>query len=201
MGRLSPFRRPGRRRNWSRARAYGVADAGRSGNLRGLRRGLLRWLVNLRPFFLGGVLLSIWPAVDPALIEPPAFLSTDPERITERFTRCGPGRAHACVIDGDTIKIGPRKIRIIGIDAPETHPARCPEEARAGEAATAELQRLLNQGPFTMTGRIDDSHDRFGRDLRAISRARADGTTQSIAEDLRAGGFVHRYLGYKTGWC
>ena len=99
------------------------------------------------------------------------------------------------------IKIGPRKIRIIGIDAPETHPARCPEEARAGEAATAELQRLLNQGPFTMTGRIDDSHDRFGRDLRAIGRARADGTMQSIAEDLRAGGFVHRYLGYKTGWC
>ena len=202
MGRLSPFRRPGRRRRgWSQAGAYGVAEGRRSASPRGLGRGLLRWLVNLRPFFLGGVLLSIWPAVDPALVEPPSFLSTDPERVAEQFSRCGRGRAHACVIDGDTIKIGPRKIRIIGIDAPETHPARCPAEARAGEAATAELQRLLNQGPFTMTGRIGDGHDRYGRDLRAISRARADGTTQSIAEDLRAGGYVRRYLGYKTGWC
>ena len=161
MGRLSPFRRSGRRRNWSRAGAYGAVGAGRSASPRGLGRGLLRWLVNLRPFFLGGVLLSIWPAVDPALIEPPGFLSTEPERVAEPFSRCGPGRAHACVIDGDTIKIGPRKIRIIGIDAPETHPARCPEEARAGEAATAELQRLLNQGPYTMTGRIGDGHDRY----------------------------------------
>ena len=67
--------------------------------------------------------------MDPALVEPPAFLSTEPERISERFTRCGPGRGHACVVDGDTIKLGERKVRIIGIDAPEVHGA-CPEETR-----------------------------------------------------------------------
>ena len=158
-----------------------------------------------RPLVLATVLGALWPTLDPALIEPPAFLSTNPERVDARFTRCGPGRgavySWACVIDGDTFKIGQRKVRIVGIDAPETHPANCAEEAQAGEAATVELMRLLNQGPFTMTGRIDDMRDRYGRDLRVITRQRADGSSQSIAEDMRASGLAHRYLGHKTSWC
>lgn len=151
---------------------------------------------------LGVVALLIWPTVDPALIEPPAFLSSAPERIDEHFTRCGLGRGLACVIDGDTIKLGSRKVRIIGIDAPETHPSNCAEEARLGEAATAKLQTLLNQGPFEMVGRSFNDRDRYGRGLRALSRVRSDGGTQSIAEDMRASGLAHRYLGgYKSGWC
>ena len=147
------------------------------------------------------LLAGLWPTLDPALVEPPAFLSAGPERVALRFTRCGRGRGHACVIDGDTFKLGQRKIRIVGIDAPETHPANCPEEARLGEAATVELMRLLNQGPFTMTGRIDDMQDRYGRDLRVVTRARGDGTTQSIAADMRDSGLAHRYLGSKSSWC
>src|SRR4030095_13430641 len=108
----------------------------------------------LKVVILGAILITIWPAMDPALVEPPGFLSTDPERVNERFTRCGRGRGHACVIDGDTIKLGDRKIRIIGIDTPEVD-AQCPEEARLAEKAAAELKRLLNQGPFRMSGRID----------------------------------------------
>ena len=57
------------------------------------------------------------------LVDPPGFLSSEPEQISAHFTRCGPGRGNACVVDGDTFKLGKRKIRIIGIDAPETHPA------------------------------------------------------------------------------
>ena len=105
------------------------------------------------------------------------------------------------MVDGDTFKLGKRKIRIVGIDAPETHPANCPEEAKAGEAATVELMRLLNQGPFVMTGRIDDMTDRYGRELRVISRTKTDGSSQSIAEDMRVSGLAHRYLGRKTSWC
>ena len=105
------------------------------------------------------------------------------------------------MIDGDTIKLGTRKIRIIGIDTAEVD-ACCPEEAAMAEAATAELQRLLNQGPFEMVGRIGDQQDRYGRDLRAIRRVRPDGTEQSIAEDMRASGLARRYLGgFKSGWC
>ena len=166
------------------------------------RRSSIRRLgFGARPFILGAILLAIWPAADPALVEPIGFLASKPEQVDQRFTRCGRRRGQACVIDGDTFKLGDRKVRIIGIDTPETHPARCAEEARLGEAATAKLQDLLNQGPFEMTGRFDGMQDRYGRDLRALSRRRPDGTIQSIAADMRESGLARRYVGYKPGWC
>jgi len=169
--------------------------------LRGVARETVAWLGKLRPFILGAILLSLWPLADPALVEPPRFLSTDPEQVNEHFTRCGLGRGHACVIDGDTFKLGTRKIRIIGIDTAEVD-ARCPEEAVLAEKATVELQRLLNQGRFRMTGRIGGQKDQYGRDLRALTRIRPDGTEQSIAEDMRASGLARRYLGgFRSGWC
>ena len=200
MGDLVPFKR--RRKRWTRPEDYGqVLPARRWQGLtrwQSFRRGLIAW----RPWLLLAVLLGLWFTLDPALVEPPAFLSSDPETISSSFIRCGLGRGANCVVDGDTLKLGERKIRIIGVDAPETHPSRCAEEARLGEAATAELQRLLNQGPFTMTGRIDDLQDFYGRDLRAITRLRPDGPTQSIAQDLMASGTVRRYLGgLRGGWC
>src|SRR4029078_11903691 len=134
--------------------------------LRGVARETGQWLGHPRPFILGGIFVSIWAGMDPALGEATRFLSTDPERVSEHFTRCGPGRGHACVIDGDTFKLGDRSVRIIGIDTPETHPSRCAEEGRLGEAATAKLQGLLNQGPFQMSAPIYGTKDRYGRDLR-----------------------------------
>jgi micrococcal nuclease len=148
------------------------------------------------------ILLLLWAAFDPALVEPPAILTGEPERVSGQFTRCGPGRGTFCVVDGDTIKFGERKIRIIGIDAPEMHPSRCSEEARLGEAATAQLQRLLNRGDFVMIGRIGGTRDYYGRDLRALRRTRPDGSFQSIAEDMLTSGLVRRYLGgLRGGWC
>jgi endonuclease YncB( thermonuclease family) len=206
VGKILPFRR---RRRWTRSRDYGAPPPKTRFwpeddkiTLWGVGRETAEWLGNLRPFILGGILISIWPAADPALMEPPSFLSSDAERVNEQFTRCGLGRGHACVIDGDTFKLGERKVRIVGIDAPETHPARCAEEARLGEAATVELQRLLNQGAFEMTGRSFNDKDRYGRDLRVIRRIKSDGTEQSIAEDMRESGLARRYLGgFKGGWC
>lgn len=163
-----------------------------------------RWPRRWLRILVGGRLLAlltgaalIWPTLDPALVEPPALLATGPETVDAQFSRCGRGRAHACVVDGDTFRLGKRRIRIVGIDAPEMN-ARCEAEKRLAEAATAKLQELLNQGPFTMTGRIDDSRDRYGRELRTLTRKRADGSTQSIAEDMRTSGLARRYLGYKA---
>jgi micrococcal nuclease len=205
VGKILKFRR---RRPWRKPRDYRGPEKLRfwpedrdTVTLGGVARETVWWLGKLRPFILGGILLSIWPAVDPALVEPPALLSTDPERVDAQFSRCGPGRARACVIDGDTFKMGNRKIRIIGIDTAEVD-ARCPAEAAQAEAATAELQRLLNQGPFEMVGRVAGSRDRYGRDLRALRRVRPDGSVQSIAEDMRASGLARRYLGgLRGGWC
>ena len=205
MGKLLPFRR---RHRWTRPRDYGAPklhfwpeDDPRHWTVRGVARETGQWLGRLRPFILGGILLSIWPTIDPALIEPPRFLQTDPEHVDAQFTRCGRGRGHACVVDGDTFKLGDRKVRIIGIDTPEVQ-GRCDQERVMAEAATAELQRLLNQGPFDMVGRIDGMRDRYGRDLRAIERQRPDGSIQSIGEEMRGGGFARRYLGgFRNGWC
>ena len=155
----------------------------------------------LRPFLLAGVLGLAWAGADPMLVDPPGLLSTDPERVSETFTRCGPGRGHACVIDGDTFKLGQRKIRIIGIDAPETHPARCAEEARLGEQATAKLQQLLNQGPFEMVAPIYGSKDRTAATCARSAASWPDGSTQSIADAMRDSGLAHRYGGFKSGWC
>ena len=143
-----------------------------------------------------------WAGYDPALIDPPSILSGEPESISERFSRCGPGRSHACVVDGDTFKLGQRRIRIIGIDAPETHHASCAEEKRLGEQATGKLQDLLNQGSFEMVAPVYGKTDRYGRDLRTVRRTLPDGSTQSIADEMREAGLAHRYLGgLKPGWC
>jgi micrococcal nuclease len=162
----------------------------------------LRLLPWARPIVLAAVLAIFWAGFDPLLVEPPAFLAGEPERISASFSRCGRGRSFACVIDGDTLKLGKRRVRIIGIDAPETQHAQCPEEARLGEQATARLQQLLNQGPFDMVAPAYGRQDRYGRDLRVIRRKRADGGTQSIAEEMRESGLAHRYMGgFKPGWC
>jgi endonuclease YncB( thermonuclease family) len=153
-----------------------------------------------RPFVLLGGLLAAWAGLDPALVDPPSFLALAPEPVNEHFTRCGPRRGHACVVDGDTFKLGKRKIRIVGIDAPEVH-GQCPAEIALAERATAKLQGLLNQGPFTMTGRVGDMQDRYGRDLRTIERVERGGHVQSIAEEMRQAGLAHRYTGFKWGWC
>jgi len=154
-----------------------------------------------RPFVLAVILAGVWLGFDPALVEVPSLLAGEPERVEHTFTRCGRGHSFACVVDGDTIRLGQRRIRVIGIDAPEVK-ARCPEEARLAEAATAELQRLLNLGPFEMVARLDDPTDRWGRELRALRRTGPDGAEVSLAARMRDGGFARRYLGgIRQGWC
>ena len=122
-----------------------------------------RWFIALRPWLFTAILLLLWPTLDPALVEPPAILSSDPESVSGSFTRCGPGRGENCVTDGDTFKLGERKVRIIGIDAPETQPSNCAVEAQLGEAATAELERLLNEFPGRQLNRAIFPHPRSGR--------------------------------------
>lgn len=168
---------------------------------RGVARDTLRWLGRLRPFILGAILLSIWPTLDARLIEPPAWLSAKPERVNQTFVRCGHAPNAACVVDGDTFRIGQRRIRIVGIDTPEMQ-ARCAEEARLAEAAAARLQQLLNDGAFEMAGRLDEPTDRYGRELKSLRRRTADGGYVSIAAQMREEGHGRRYLGgLRGGWC
>ena len=147
----------------------------------------LLWFAPL--LLLGGALL------DPSLIEPIGPLAAT-ERVSGTFTPCGPGRGSACVIDGDTFKLGDRKIRITGIDAPELAAPRCPAEAALARRAADRLLVLLNQGPFDMVAHRLQRKDRNGRDLMVIRRGGA-----SIGGQLRNEGLAHRYIGSKRGWC
>ena len=123
---------------------------------------------------------------------------TEPERVSELFVRCDAGGAYACVVDGDTFRLGKRKIRIRGIDAPEvSEKARCPKEAQMGDAAIERLLDLLNDAPFVMTGRANNSVDQYGRELRNLE---SDGG-RDIGEVLIREGLVRKYRGRKESWC
>ncbi|MCR5870173.1 thermonuclease family protein [Sphingomonas sp. J344] len=111
------------------------------------------------------------------------------------FGFCHSGGGTNCVVDGDTFWIAGVKIRIADIDTPETHPARCPEEARLGAAATQRLQALLNSGAVTLHA-IDRDTDRYGRKLRLVE---VDG--RGVGDTLVAEGLARPYRGRRTGWC
>ena len=134
--------------------------------------------------------------LDPALIAPFGPTATRPERISATFTRCGQGRSMACVVDGDTFRLGQRRVRLIGIDAPELADAQCPAERALGERAANRLLALLNQGEFDLVGHRFHDRDRHGRDLRLARRG-----GESLGRRLVDEGLAQRYVGSKRRWC
>lgn len=156
----------------------------------------------MRPFISLIALVTIGFIIAlPGAYEPPAFLQSDPERISGTFTRCGKGRGYYCVIDGDTFRIGERRIRVVGIDTAEIR-ARCPAEATQAEKSAAALQVWLNRGAFQMTARLDEPLDRYGRELRIVKRIEADGRTALLADWMQTDGGARGYLGeWRQGWC
>lgn len=148
-----------------------------------------------RLLWFAPVLLLAGALFDPSLIEPIGPLAAT-ERVSATFTLCGPGGGAACIIDGDTFKIGDRTIRITGIDAPELSKPRCPAEAELARRAADRLQVLLDQGPFDMVAHRLQRKDGHGRDLMVIRR---DGV--SIGGQLIEEGLAHRYIGSKRSWC
>lgn len=154
------------------------------------RRDIRRWLLVVPVLLIVGALL------DPSLIGPVGPLAARPERVATSFTACGPGRGPACVVDGDTFKLGDRKIRITGIDAPELMAPKCPAEAALAKRAADRLRVLLNQGEFEMIAHRLQQQDRHGRDLMVIRRG-----DRSIGSQLIDEGLAHRYIGSKRSWC
>ena len=112
-----------------------------------------------------------------------------------RFTICHTGGGRNCVVDGDTAWIDGVRVRVADIDAPETHPSRCPEEARLGDKATQRLRELLSAGPFEMRT-IDRDEDPFGRKLRILVRE-----GQSLGGVLVTEGVARWYRGGRQPWC
>lgn len=163
------------------------------------RRLLRAW----KPWLLVALIALGWYAIDRIWLTEPVRPKGTPLAVAPAFHRCGAGRGPNCVVDGDTLVIGARRIRLIGIDAPEIgQHARCPQEARMAEEAAAALLTLVNAAPFTMQPPQDGLRDEYGRELMHLWRQRADGTREDFATTLIASGKVREYrFGPRQGWC
>lgn len=158
--------------------------------------------VSLRPWLLLiGFVTMAYIFTLPGAFSAPGWLSSEPQVIEGRFTRCGRGRGYYCVVDGDTFKLGDTSVRVVGIDTAERE-AECAAEAVQAEASTRALQGWLNRGPFRMTHRLDEPIDRYGRSLRTVYRLRPDGSEDRLADFMRAEGGARGYWGGgRGGWC
>lgn len=69
-------------------------------------------------------------------------------------------------IDGDTLRVGNERIRIVGVDTPETFSPQCEDEAKAGYQAAGRLQHLMNARKVRIerTGK----KDKYGRTLAKV---------------------------------
>jgi endonuclease YncB( thermonuclease family) len=114
----------------------------------------------------------------------------------ERFTS-GMGAPTALagypfVIDGDTLRLNGKRIRILGIDAPERSQT-CRDangnDWACGKAASQRLFELISGGPVECTA---EGHDRYGRTLATCS---AQGVSDLGAMMVREG-YAVNYGGY-----
>ncbi|EZP72190.1 putative nuclease [Novosphingobium resinovorum] len=112
-----------------------------------------------------------------------------------KFTFCHTGGGGNCVVDGDTAWIDGEKVRIADIDAPETHPPRCPSEADLGKKATDRLAELMNSGPFEQL-MADRDRDRYGRKLRILVR-----NGKSLGMQMVSEGLARQWEGRRQPWC
>jgi micrococcal nuclease len=95
------------------------------------------------------------------------------------------------VVDGDTVVAhlpgGDEKVRLIGIDTPETVDPRKPVQCY-GPEASARTKQLLPKGTAIRMERDAEARDRYGRLLAYVYRA-GDGTFVNLA--LATEGFAH----------
>jgi endonuclease YncB( thermonuclease family) len=109
-------------------------------------------------------------------------------------TGFGHTRGRVYVVDGDTIHRGGERIRIIGLDAPETRRAKCEAERRLGYLAKARLVEIINSGKMRIRRM---GKDRYGRTL---ARVRVSG--RNVADILVKEGYARPYWGGKRmSWC
>ncbi len=98
------------------------------------------------------------------------------------------------VVDGDTVRLGAERIRIIGLDAPELH-GKCREEKRLAARARDRLAALLDTADIEIirSARLD----KYRRTLAII---RADGV--DVARVLISEGLARPYHGERRrSWC
>ena len=103
----------------------------------------------------------------------------------------GPVRV-TCVVDGDTVWLAGEKIRLEGIDAPESRGA-CFAENRLAALSAERLRQLLTGAEPVV---VRSGLDRYGRTLATIKVAGRD-----VGEVLVAEGMARVWAGRRERWC
>ena len=99
-----------------------------------------------------------------------------------------------CVVDGDTIRSNGKRVRLIGLDAPERQGAKCARERRLGDLAAGALSGMLSAGRVSYPASTEQ--DRFNRELRELSVG-----GKPVADRMIAAGHAVRYGNGKPDWC
>ena len=183
MGRVVPFESPRQRR--ARPVEYRTPRLFPSRRTRTLfiRCAFFAVLLATLPYFLD----RENSAPPPQVSVPAAHRETYPHDFTPRD--------RISVYDGDTIRLGDERIRIVGLDTPELgHRAECESEALAAEQARQALIGEIARGNVALHRQ---GTDRYGRTL---ARVTVDG--RDVAATLIANGHARPYAGgRRESWC
>lgn len=103
----------------------------------------------------------------------PAFVPSEPfpPLATVSYKAAGAASWSECpaprVVDGDTIRCGPERVRLLGIDAPEMHGCPRYRQCVTGDpvASSLSLKQAISSGPvrYTLVKR-----DRYGRAVAIV---------------------------------
>lgn len=181
-----PLRPARSRREWTRVQSYW-----RESKRQRLPEGAQAGLVLVAAACVGFAFGLNEVVYKSPFVESPASSSS---QAIPYFGFCHTGGGSNCVVDGDTFYLGGDKVRIAGIDAPDTHPPRCAREARLGDRATAMLHQLLNSGAVTMS-HIGRDRDTYGRLLRNVAVGGRD-----IGGAMIAAGVAREYGSGRRSW-
>ena len=136
-----------------------------------------------------GVALAVLFLLYSTLLSSPLVLALD-----GTATVTGPAK----VLDGDTLDIGTTRVRLFGIDAPESA-QRCidqrSKEWACGRSATRALERLTKGQEVTCRG---DSRDVYGRLLAVCSTGSGEINASLVRQGL-AWAFVKYSDAYRSG--
>ena len=99
------------------------------------------------------------------------------------------------VVDGDTLDINNIRIRVLGIDTPETWPGKykCEAELIKGRIASQRLQELVLSGTVTYSGTKFDYYDRL------LAHVYVNGV--SVGDILIKEGLAVKWEGHRHHWC
>lgn len=106
------------------------------------------------------------------------------------FAFCGRSGLNNCVMDGNTFWMKGVRMKLAGIEVPQTDQARCMEERARGFTAKVRLRDMLNSGGFQVAAGGQ------GAEVKALSRSGV-----SFADQLIREGLARRAGSASPSWC